>query len=53
MAGMTARRSFTREGEDQRRQDLVDATLTCIATLGIERTTVREIANDRSRTAFF
>lgn len=44
MAGMTARRSFTREGEDQRRQDLVDATLTCIATLGMERTTVREIA---------
>lgn len=41
---MTARRSFTREGEDQRRQDLVDATLTCIATLGMERTTVREIA---------
>ncbi len=41
---MTARRSFTREGEDQRRQDLVEATLTCIATLGMERTTVREIA---------
>jgi TetR/AcrR family transcriptional regulator, transcriptional repressor of bet genes len=41
---MTARRSFTREREDQRRQDLVDATLTCIATLGMERTTVREIA---------
>lgn len=41
---MNTRRSFTREGEDQRRQDLVDATLTCIATLGMERTTVREIA---------
>ena len=41
---MNQRRSFTREGEDQRRQDLVDATLTCIATLGMERTTVREIA---------
>ena len=41
---MNTRRSFTREGEDQRRQDLVDATLSCIATLGMERTTVREIA---------
>jgi TetR/AcrR family transcriptional regulator, transcriptional repressor of bet genes len=38
------RKSFRREGEDFRRRELVEATLTCIATLGMERTTVREIA---------
>jgi TetR/AcrR family transcriptional regulator, transcriptional repressor of bet genes len=45
MAGMSAeRKPFRREGEDQRRRELVDATLACIAELGMERTTVREIA---------
>lgn len=45
VAGMNAqRKSFRREGEDFRRRELVEATLTCIATLGMERTTVREIA---------
>jgi AcrR family transcriptional regulator len=38
------RKTFRREGEDQRRRELVDATLACIAELGMERTTVREIA---------
>lgn len=40
----TDRKPFRREGEDQRRQALVEATLACIAELGMERTTVREIA---------
>ena len=45
VAGMSAaRKPFRREGEDQRRRTLVEATLTCIATLGMEGTTVREIA---------
>lgn len=45
MAGMSAeRKAFRREGEDMRRRELVDATLACIAELGMERTTVREIA---------
>jgi TetR/AcrR family transcriptional regulator, transcriptional repressor of bet genes len=39
-----ARKTFRREGEDVRRIELVKATLSCIATLGMERTTVREIA---------
>ena len=38
------RKPFRREGEDLRRRALVEATLTCIATLGMEGTTVREIA---------
>ncbi len=38
------RKPFRREGEDTRRRELVEATLACIATLGMERTTVREIA---------
>jgi TetR/AcrR family transcriptional regulator, transcriptional repressor of bet genes len=38
------RKSFRREGEDVRRGELVEATLSCIATVGLERTTVREIA---------
>jgi TetR/AcrR family transcriptional regulator, transcriptional repressor of bet genes len=41
---ITQRKSFRREGEDVRRGELVQATLSCIATLGMERTTVREIA---------
>ncbi len=45
LAGMTTqRKSFRREGEDIRRNELVQATLSCIATLGMEHTTVREIA---------
>ncbi len=45
LAGMnSARKQFRREGEDVRRSELVQATLSCIATLGMERTTVREIA---------
>jgi TetR/AcrR family transcriptional regulator, transcriptional repressor of bet genes len=39
-----ARKAFRREGEDIRRTELVQATLACIAQLGMERTTVREIA---------
>lgn len=41
---MDQRKSFHRESEDVRRGELVNATLSCIATLGMERTTVREIA---------
>jgi AcrR family transcriptional regulator len=45
VAGMSVeRKPFRREGEDQRRRELVKATLACIADLGMERTTVREIA---------
>jgi TetR/AcrR family transcriptional regulator, transcriptional repressor of bet genes len=45
LARMTiARKAFRREGEDIRRTELVQATLSCIAQLGMERTTVREIA---------
>lgn len=45
LAGMsTDRKPFRREGEDQRRRELVDATLAAIAELGMDRTTVREIA---------
>lgn len=40
----TERKTFRREGEDQRRRELVDATLACIAELGMERATSREIA---------
>lgn len=39
-----ARKTFRREGEDIRRTELVQATLACIAQLGMEGTTVREIA---------
>jgi TetR/AcrR family transcriptional regulator, transcriptional repressor of bet genes len=39
-----ARRKFRRAGEEQRRRDLVEATLDCIAENGIERATVRAIA---------
>ena len=40
----SVRKTFRREGEDQRRSELVEATLACIAALGLEHTTVREIA---------
>jgi AcrR family transcriptional regulator len=38
------RKPFRREGEDVRRAELVSATLSSIASLGMEHTTVREIA---------
>ncbi|MGL4489716.1 MAG: TetR family transcriptional regulator, partial [Rhizobiaceae bacterium] len=41
---ISERKQFRREGEDVRRSELVQATLSCIATLGMEHTTVREIA---------
>ncbi len=39
-----ARRKFRREGEERRRQDLIDATLDCIADHGLQGATVRAIA---------
>lgn len=39
------RRSFHHESEDVRRQDLVAATLDCIADFGIQGATVRQIAD--------
>jgi AcrR family transcriptional regulator len=39
------RRSFHHESEDVRRQDLVAATLDCIAEFGIQGATVRQIAD--------
>jgi AcrR family transcriptional regulator len=39
------RRSFHHESEDVRRQDLVAATLDCIAEYGIQGATVRLIAD--------
>jgi len=43
---MTAppRRKFRREGEERRRQDLIEATLDCIAEKGLQGATVRAIA---------
>lgn len=38
------RRKFRREGEERRRHDLIDATLDCVAELGLEGATVRAIA---------
>lgn len=38
------RRKFRREGEERRRQDLIDATLGCVADHGLEGATVRAIA---------
>ena len=40
----SARRKFRREGEERRRQDLIDATLDCVAEHGLEGATVRAIA---------
>ncbi|WP_315925764.1 TetR family transcriptional regulator C-terminal domain-containing protein [Mesorhizobium sp. SP-1A] len=40
----TARRKFRREGEERRRQDLIEATLDCVAEHGLEGATVRAIA---------
>jgi AcrR family transcriptional regulator len=41
---MNARRKFRREGEERRRQDLIDATLDSVAEHGLEGATVRIIA---------
>lgn len=41
---MAERRKFRREGEERRRQDLIEATLDCVAENGIEGATVRAIA---------
>ncbi|WP_198174187.1 TetR/AcrR family transcriptional regulator [Mesorhizobium xinjiangense] len=38
------RRKFRREGEERRRQDLIEATLDCVAEHGLEGATVRAIA---------
>jgi AcrR family transcriptional regulator len=38
------RKSFRREGEDKRREDLIAATLECVAERGLSGATVREIA---------
>ncbi|MCO4316434.1 TetR family transcriptional regulator C-terminal domain-containing protein [Phyllobacterium sp. 21LDTY02-6] len=38
------RKSFRREGEDKRREDLIAATLQCVAERGLAGATVREIA---------
>ncbi|TIX30719.1 MAG: TetR family transcriptional regulator, partial [Mesorhizobium sp.] len=39
-----SRRKFRREGEERRRQDLIDATLDSVAEHGLEGATVRTIA---------
>lgn len=41
---MTVRRSYTRASEAERREDLILATLDCIAEFGIQGATVRQIA---------
>lgn len=38
------RKTFRREGEDKRREDLIAATLDCVAERGLAGATVREIA---------
>jgi AcrR family transcriptional regulator len=40
----TVRRKFRREGEERRRQDLIEATLDCVAEQGLQGATVRAIA---------
>jgi TetR/AcrR family transcriptional regulator, transcriptional repressor of bet genes len=40
----SARRTYTRASETERREDLILATLDCIAELGIQGATVRQIA---------
>lgn len=39
-----ARRKFRREGEERRRQDLIEATLDCVAERGLQGATLRTIA---------
>lgn len=46
-----ARRSYTRASEAERREDLILATLDCIAESGIQGATVRQIANRAGVTA--
>jgi TetR/AcrR family transcriptional regulator, transcriptional repressor of bet genes len=41
---MEGRRKFRREGEERRRQDLIEATLDCVAEKGLQGATVRAIA---------
>ena len=43
-APVTARRKFRREVEGRRRQDLIEATLDCVAERGLAGATVRAIA---------
>lgn len=45
------RRKFRREGEERRRQDLIEATLDCVAERGLEGATVRAIALSAGVTA--
>lgn len=40
----TQRKTFRREGEDKRREDLIEATLQCVTEKGLAGATVREIA---------
>lgn len=52
VAGTTAgRRKFRREGEERRRQDLIAATLDCVAEHGLQGATVRAIAQRAGVTA--
>lgn len=41
---VAGRRKFRREGEERRRQDLIEATLDCVAEHGLQGATVRAIA---------
>ena len=43
-AAMNERRKFRREGEERRRQDLIDATLDSVAEHGLEGASLRTIA---------
>lgn len=43
-AQSATRKTFRREGEDKRREDLITATLECVAERGLAGATVREIA---------
>ena len=48
-----ARRTFHRAPEAERRHDLIEATLDCIAEYGLEGATVRQIAIKAGVTAGF
>ncbi|UGY08425.1 TetR family transcriptional regulator C-terminal domain-containing protein [Phyllobacterium pellucidum] len=50
-AETATRKSFRREGEDKRREDLIAATLECVAERGLAGATVREIAQRAGVTA--
>lgn len=47
----SSRRKFRREGEERRRQDLIEATLDCVADRGLPGATVRAIAQRAGVTA--